>query len=46
MSHREVRSTKADDKAPHTRRRHLPQRCREHTPGWGGAAGAGRALAA
>jgi hypothetical protein len=33
-------------KAPHPRRRHLPQGRRDYPPGWGGAAGAGRALAA
>jgi transposase-like protein len=29
--------SKAEDKAPHPRRWHLPQRCRDHPPGWGGA---------
>ena len=38
--------SKSVHKAPYPRRRHLPQRCRDHPPGWGGAAGAGRALAA
>jgi len=38
--------SKAEDKTPLPRDRHLRQRCREHQLGWGGADGAGRALPA
>jgi hypothetical protein len=46
MSHREVRSTKLKINRRTRCRRRLPQRRRDYPPGWGGAAGAGRALAA